>query len=34
VHELALAQRARNRWMAVLSVLLAALVAVLLLRPA
>jgi ubiquinone biosynthesis protein len=34
VHELALAQRARNKWMAVLAVLLAALVVVLLLRPA
>ncbi|MDH4181302.1 MAG: ubiquinone biosynthesis regulatory protein kinase UbiB [Betaproteobacteria bacterium] len=34
VHELAAAQRWRNRWMAVLSLLLAALVVVLLLRPA
>jgi ubiquinone biosynthesis protein len=34
VHELAVAQRWRNRWMAVLAALLAALVVVLLLRPA
>ncbi len=33
VHELAAAQRARNRWMAVLALLLAALIGVLLLRP-